>query len=157
MKRNYYVCEPKELAALSFVTFGIYNIYFYYKNFELNDGEDHFNLMNVIKSVLYPYFSYSLLEHNINNTSLLSSKVVFSIQLLVVVGAILFPSLFDLMAFFAFLPLILVNNLLKLKFECTGDEVSTFQLSGRYWYFTLVGLVLVGTIFIYRVHSLIFN
>jgi len=116
MKNIYFTCDTKTLVALSFISLGVYNIYYYYKNFELCDEKRGSDPVNFIKAVLYPYFSYSLLkqaENNRNGTYPLSAKVIFIIQFFIVVGAVSFPGPFYLMAFLAFIPLVFANGLLK--------------------------------------------
>lgn len=100
--------------AISFATLGLFNIYYYYKNFSRKASVEEFDLVIFIKSVLYPYFSYSFLVDAGNTTKRSNSfvKFVFVLQLVFVVGGVAVAHPLNLLGFLTFIPLTIINRML---------------------------------------------
>ena len=88
MKSKLYAVNSSKLMAISFATLGLFNIYYYYKNFSRKAKVEEFDLVIFVKSILYPYFSYSFLVDVGSTTKRSNSfvKFVFVLQLVFVVG-----------------------------------------------------------------------
>lgn len=61
MKLKFYVVNSLKLMVILFVIFGLFNIYYYYKNFSRKVKVEEFDLVIFVKSILYLYFSYLFL------------------------------------------------------------------------------------------------
>lgn len=114
MSSKIYAVNNIKLIAISFATFGLFNIYYFYKNFSRKADIEEFDLVIFIKSVLYPYFSYSFLVDagNATKRSNLFVNFLFILQLVFVVGGVAVNHPLNVLGFLTFIPLLLINNML---------------------------------------------
>lgn len=127
MKSKLYAVNSSKLMAISFATLGLFNIYYYYKNFSRKAKVEEFDLVIFVKSILYPYFSYSFLVDVGSTTKRSNSfvKFVFVLQLVFVVGGVAVAHPLNLLGFLTFIPLTIVNSML-LEGDAEVDELKKF-------------------------------
>ena len=114
---NFYTEAPARLVIFSFFSAGLYNMYYFYKNF-LKNSDASSQLVLVAKSILYPFFCFGLLKKASKNTgddSKSSVKVVLlwgALFIFVYAGGLLQGDL-KYLAFATFIPLLGINSLFK--------------------------------------------
>ena len=57
---DYYVTAPKKFLILFFVTFGLYSIYWFYKNWKLHKEKSGANIWPVVRAIFSIFFAHSL-------------------------------------------------------------------------------------------------
>jgi hypothetical protein len=136
--------------AISFVTLGLFNIYYYYKNFSKKAHVGEFDLVIFIKSVLYPYFSYSFLIDAGNATKRSNSfvKFVFMLQLVFVVGGVAVIHPLNFLGFLTFIPLTIINNML-LAGDAELDDLEKIPNVLIYLGFAIVVAIVLSRLFGY--------
>lgn len=116
-KQNFYVEDTVKLALLSYGSFGLYNVFYFYRNFKLDTKMRTTNgLVLIVKSFLYPLFCFRLIanagvsKRGEFNASLISIVLVFTF-ILFVFSASIFTGNGKYFSLVTFLPLIMVNNI----------------------------------------------
>ena len=114
---NFYTEQPVRLMIFSFFSVGVYNIYYFFKNFSKNDETSSF-LTLIGKSILYPFFCFDLLK-KANISSGKDRKAGFKGLLLwillfifVYAGGVM-PGNLKYLAFATFVPLLGINHLFE--------------------------------------------
>ena len=114
---SFYTETPARLVIFSFFSAGVYNMYYFYRNF-LKHNDTSSRLVLITKSILYPFFCFGLLKKVSANSSK-NSRTSVTIMLLwgtlfiFVYAAGLLQGDWKYLAFATFLPLLGINYLFK--------------------------------------------
>lgn len=134
-------------VIFSFATLGLFNMYFYFKNFHVQSESKEFDAVNLIKGMLYPLFSLEILkeaESSNQNYKGVSAKVIFVAQLIFVFGASVMIGPLKVIGFFTFIPLLAANRLFKSANEANDVQEYVAQFKPLHYLIGFVGCVLVA-------------
>ena len=116
MNNIFYTDSNIKVVLFSGLSLGLYNMYYFYKNFVLRQSEvEEFNPSSVIKGILYPLFTYSLLKQaNKGNTYPLVPELLTLLLIVFVFSGGLFSGWAKYLTFASFVPLAAINQMFKI-------------------------------------------
>lgn len=140
-----------KLVLMSVCTFGIYELYWFYKNWTLIRERTEQNIMPFWRAFFAPIWTYSCFRHiessarenNIQESLSFGALAVFYIIL--IVAPLRLPDPLWLLSFFTFAPMIPVNRAaLRINEKLVADFENNEKFSGWNW----VCLILAGILFL---------
>lgn len=150
MEPYFFATSTLKLILMSISTFGIYEIYWFYKNWVIVKNRTGEKIMPFWRALFSPIWAYGFFKH-INN-SLVEDNVnkALPIGFLAVLFFILqalwrLPDPYWFISFLSFVPLILVNNAAsEINLKLIPDFDGNKKFSTANW----VGIVLGGLLFV---------
>lgn len=146
----FFTTSTLKLSLMSICTFGIYELYWFYKNWVLIKKRTRQNIMPFWRAFFAPIWAYSCFKHIKTSAGESNVQESLSIGLLAVVYFILqalwrLPDPFWLISFLSFALIIPANSVaLNINNNLISDFKNNEEFSGWNW----VGLVLGGTLFV---------
>ena len=146
----FFTTSTLKLSLMSICTFGIYELYWFYKNWVLIKKRTRQNIMPFWRAFFAPIWAYSCFKHIKTSAGENNVQESLSIGLLAVVYFILqalwrLPDPFWLISFLSFALIIPANSVaLNINNNLISDFKNNEEFSGWNW----VGLVLGGTLFV---------
>jgi hypothetical protein len=147
----FFTTSTLKLTLMSICTFGIYEIYWFYKNWILIKARTGQNLMPFWRAFFAPIWAYSCFKHiktSAGENNIPESLSIGSLAALYFILRTLWrlPDPFWLISLFSFIPIIPVNNVaFKINSKLITDIKNNETFSGWNW----VGLVLGGLLFLF--------
>ena len=146
---SYFSTSTLKLAVMSICTFGLYDLYWFYKNWELIKAQTGENIMPFWRAFFAPFWAYSCFNHikaSANDADVpeslpvgLLAIVYFAIQALWRV-----PDPYWLISYLSFAPLIPANTLaVRINLKQNPNFTNNTRFSGWNW----CGVVLGGSVF----------
>lgn len=143
-----YVVSENKFAILSFVSFGIYTIWWMYKTWKYFKEKDNLDIHPALRAIFSVFFFHSLLEkiktfalsHDIKDSY---QSVLLFIVYLVLSFAGNLPDPYWLLSVLSFLPLMPAYSLFN-KTILSSNEYNAIKQSGfnkRQWVILIVGLL----------------
>lgn len=146
----FFTTSTLKLSLMSICTFGIYELYWFYKNWVLIKGRTGENIMPFWRAFFAPIWAYSCFSHIKTSTVESNVQESLSIGLLAVVYFILhaswrLPDPLWLISYLSFALIIPANSVaLSINNNLISDFKNNEEFSGWNW----VGLVLGGAMFL---------
>ncbi len=146
----FFTTSTLKLSLMSICTFGIYELYWFYKNWVLIKARTEQNIMPFWRAFFAPLWAYSCFKHIKTVANENNIKESLSIGLLAFVYFILqalwrLPDPFWLISFFSFTLLIPANNVaLELNKNFNAEFKNNEKFTGWNW----LGIVLGGLLFV---------
>ena len=114
-KYNLYIENRLKIVLMSYCSMGIYNMYYFYRNFNVFNNQSE--LRNIVKSILYPIFCFSLLLKVSTNFKDKKRAKTIAISISMMLAFFSFSGVISTneikyLAFCTFLPMTFVNNFL---------------------------------------------
>ena len=130
----FFIESTIKVMLMSYSTLGIYNIYFFYKNFlNLQKNTHKIPPLLIIKAILYPLFCFSSLHKATQqfcnpNIATVLALIINLILILFVFSGTIFSGSLQYLSFVTFMPLTLINYLFSNSNSKnqTGDRVSSY-------------------------------
>jgi hypothetical protein len=148
-KAYFFTTSTLKLTLMSICTFGIYEMYWFYKNWALIKERTGQNIMPFWRAFFTPLWAYSCFKHIKSSAEENKIQESLSIGLLAIIYFILLvscrlPDPFRLVSFFSVAVLIPANSVaLRVNKRLVTDFANNERFSGWNW----VGLVLGGALF----------
>lgn len=146
----FFTTSTFKLAVMSICTFGIYELYWFYKNWVLIKERTGQNIMPFWRAFFAPLWAYSCFKHIKSSANENSVPESLSIGLLSIVYFVLqalwkLPDPYWLVSFFSFTLLIPANSVaININKHLISDFNNNEAFSGWNW----VGVVLGGLLFL---------
>lgn len=147
----YFTTSNFKLTVMSICTFGIYELYWFYKNWVLIKERTGQNIMPFWRAFFGPIWAYSCFKHIKNSSNEFNLPESLSIGLLALTYFVLhslwrLPDPYWLVSIFSFLLLIPANNVaLKINRSLIPEFTDNSRFSGWNWF----GIVFGGMFFIF--------
>jgi len=146
----FFTTSTLKLILMSICTFGIYELYWFYKNWVLIKERTEQNIMPFWRAIFAPLWAYSCFKHIKTAAGERNIQESLSIGVLAFVYFILqalwrLPDPFWLISFFSAVLLIPANNI---ALEVNKNLDSGFKNNGKFTGWNWVGLVLGGLLFV---------
>ena len=161
-KAYFFTTSTLKLVLMSICTFGIYELYWFYKNWVLIKERTGQNIMPIWRSIFALFWAYSCFKHIKNSAAENNIQESLFIGVLGIVYFVLeilplFPDqseiLFVMISLFSFTLLIPVNSVaLRVNQHLVANFVNNEKFSGWNW----VALVLGGLFFVLVLASGVF-
>ncbi|MGH1374134.1 MAG: hypothetical protein ACRBBW_18985 [Cellvibrionaceae bacterium] len=153
---TYFSVSPLKLVIMSIGTFGIYDLYWFYKNFCHIKQKNNLDIMPFWRAFFAPLWSYSAFDHiqnemNEQEIPLNIYAALFAVLYFLVQACWRLPDPYWLISIFSFLLIIPANNATTRINQKTKPEfVQNSKLKGWNWVAVLLGvpfmaLAIIGT------------
>lgn len=159
-EENYSNVQPVwKFMLLCLISFGIYEIYWSYKNWSMIKERDNLKIFPLARSLFFVFFAYSLFKRLIHMAKEKGYKAVIPPSILAIAyiaTSLLYrlPSPYLYISAFAFIPLIPVTQAVNYYWEREqpGRAVRKNFTRGE-----IIFTVIFGTLFILNVKTLLFS
>lgn len=146
----FFTTSTLKLTLMSICTFGLYDIYWFYKNWILIGERTGQNIKPLVRAIFAPIFTYSCFRHVKNAAkendifeTLSIGSLTFAYIFLGIAAR--FPAPYSLMSFFGFAIIILVNNVaLDINKKMVTDFENNDKFSG--WNKAIIAIGGLGAI-----------
>lgn len=146
----FFATSTIKLVLMSISTFGIYELYWFYKNWVIVKNRTDEKIMPFWRAFFSPIWAYSFFKHINNSLVGENPNKVLPIGFLAILFFILqvlwrLPDPYWFITFFSFVPLIPVNNAAtEINLKLTPNFDGNKKLSTANW----AGIILVGLLFV---------
>jgi len=152
----FFTTSTLKFVVMSICTFGLYELYWFYKNWVLIEAKTGKNIMPFWRAFFAPFWAYSCFKHvktsaNENQVSETLSTGLLAAMYFIAVGISLAPDPYWLVGFFGFVFIIPVNSV---AVDCNRKLIPEYEnneaFTGWNWFGVVIGglflvLSLVGT------------
>ena len=143
---EYFNVPIGRLLAFSILSFGLYEIYWVYKNWESIGNNDKININSVLRSMFAPLFIYSFSKRiNLSMKSagyqpLIEPKLLTFIYFLAITTSIFVDRAFDIVSpSFTIFPILFLQNQINRFYESQGRNPKYQQVTRIQLFFVILG------------------
>jgi hypothetical protein len=146
---TYFSVAPIKFVIMSFGTFGIYDLYWFYKNWCHIKQKNNLNIMPFWRAFFAPLWSYSAFTHiqneiNKKELSIKLNTVLFAILYFIIQATWKLPEPYMLISVFSFLLIVPANNATTLiNKKIDSGFIQNSKIESWNWLAVVVGLPLM--------------
>lgn len=147
----FYGVSSLKLTVMSVFTFGLYNFYWFYKNFAACKRRYTDNSMPLLRAIFSPIFSYSLFTlvnaemDNVDIKKKLPAGPLAIAYFLFNLSGRVLPGIYSLISILTFLPLVGVNNdINRLNFKLSEKYQPDSKFTLANWLVLLLGIAFLA-------------
>lgn len=147
-----------KLIVMSLFTFGLYNFYWFYKNFLHYENRYNEGTIPFLRALFSPIFSYSLFTtincelENSENSKSLPAGVLAAFYFLLNLSGRVFPSPFFLLSFLVFVPLLAANQRIN---DLNSIESNAYTPDSKFTWINWIFLAIGGALTLLMILGLV--